>query len=65
MKKLQPQTPQKIKWEQDLIHVLEIELDCTTSDAQAYMEANEDRVNDWYSEELSPKETFKLLLKKL
>lgn len=48
LKPLQPQSPQRIEWEQAVCHHIEIEAECTTGDAQGIMEAQSSTVDSLY-----------------
>jgi hypothetical protein len=62
MQALKPQSPARIAWETDLTQWIEVHCDCTTSDAQAIIEAVADMVDDLFARRVSTAQAAKHVL---
>jgi hypothetical protein len=54
----------KVKWENEVTEEIEEQLEATRSDAQGFLEANEELMNDAWNKGLSPKKTADWLINK-
>lgn len=62
MKPLQPESAERVKWEEAVYDAIETDYEVSRSDAQAIVEAESDALESAWREELSPEDAAILIM---